>query len=65
MGFRKGDKVVVIDGGADNPGTEGKEGVVFYDEPFDGLFTVKGIDGRVVEAVRGYCGYTADQLRLR
>jgi hypothetical protein len=61
--FRKGDKVTVTNGGTDNPGTEGKEGVVFDDgAESGGLIAVKGVDGRLTEAVKGYRGYTADQL---
>lgn len=61
--FRKGDQVVVIDGGADNPGTEGKTGVVVDDGSLSGgLIGVKGIDGRLAEAIKGYRGYYAEQL---
>ncbi|MGK5733307.1 hypothetical protein [Streptomyces sp. URMC 124] len=64
MEFRKGDKVVVVEGGSENPGTEGRQGVVFYDGALSGgLIAVKGIDGRLRETVQGYRGYTADQLR--
>lgn len=64
MQFRKGDKVVVIDGGTDNPGTEGRTGTVFYPGPDDdGQVTVKGIDGRLAEAVKGYRSYAPEQLR--
>lgn len=66
MAFRKGDKVVVIDGGKDNPGTEGRSGTVFYDETeADGEVAVKGIDGRVTEVIKGYRTYAPDQLAHR
>lgn len=62
--FRKGDKVTVIDGGQDHPGTEGKTGIVHDDGPYGSdLISVRGIDGRLKEAVLGYRGYTADQLK--
>lgn len=62
--YSKGDRVTVIDGGVDNPGTEGKTGTVVNDGSLSGgLIAVKGIDGKVIEALKGYRGYTADQLR--
>ena len=62
--FKKGDRVVVVSAGPENAGTVGKSGVVFYDESeADGEIAVKGIDGRLAEAVKGYRTYTADQLR--
>lgn len=62
--FNVGDKVVVVDGGADNPGTEGRTGTVVDDGSLSGgLIAVKGIQGRVKEAVLGYRGYYAEQLR--
>lgn len=61
--FSKGDKVTVTEGGSDNPGTEGKTGTVVDDGSLSGgLIGVKGIDGRITEAVKGYRGYTDDQL---
>lgn len=62
--FSKGDKVTVTSGGTDNPGTEGKTGTVVDDGSLSGgELAVKGIDGRVAEAIKGYRAYTADQLR--
>lgn len=62
--YSKGDKVTVVDGGLDNPGTEGKTGFVVEDGTLSGgLIAVKGIDSRFAEAVKGYRGYYADQLR--
>ncbi|MFL4904847.1 hypothetical protein ACJ6WF_17070 [Streptomyces sp. MMS24-I2-30] len=62
--FRKGDTVTVIDGGTDNPGTEGCTGTVVDDGSLSGgLIAVKGIDGRFAEAIKGYRGYTADQIK--
>lgn len=64
MSFKKGDRVVVTAAGPENAGTVGKAGVVDSVEPGpDPLIAVKGIDGRLAEAVKGYRGYTADQLR--
>lgn len=65
MQFKKGDRVVVVSAGPENAGTVGKKGVVFYElsDWSEGLVTVKGIDGRVTEAVRGYRSYSPDQLR--
>lgn len=60
--FRKDDRVVVVSAGPENAGTEGETGTVFYDEA-DGEVTVKGIDGRIAEAVKGYRTYSPDQLR--
>lgn len=63
-GFKKGDHVIVVAAGPENAGTVGKTGVVFDDGALSGgLIAVKGIDGRIAEAVKGYRGYTADQLR--
>lgn len=62
--FRKGDRVVVVSAGPENAGTEGETGVVFYDESeANGEIAVKGIDGRIAEAVKGYRTYSPDQLR--
>lgn len=64
--FKTGDKVTVIDGGTDNAGTEGKHGtVVDGGELSGGEIAVKGIDSRTREAVLGYRGYTANQLKHR
>lgn len=64
MEFRKGDRVRVVDGGVQNPGTEGKAGTVFYQESeADGLIAVKGIDGRLAEWAKGYRTYSPEQLR--
>lgn len=62
MRFKKGDRVVVVAASPENAGTVGKTGVVFYDEA-DGEIAVKGIDGRLAEAIRGYRAYSPDQLR--
>lgn len=57
--FRKGDKVTVTTGDA-----KGKTGTVKSDgSKSGGLIAVKGIDGKATEAVRGYRGYTADELK--
>ncbi|MEV7975402.1 hypothetical protein [Streptomyces sp. NPDC086519] len=62
--YKIGDRVTVVSAGPDNPGTEGKTGVVVDDDSLSGgLIAVKGIDGRIAEAVKGYRGYYAEQLR--
>lgn len=62
--FKKGDRVVVVVASPENAGTVGQAGVVFYDESeAAGEIAVKGIDGRIAEAVKGYRTYTPDQLR--
>ena len=63
-GFNKGDRVVVVSAGPENAGTEGQTGTVFYTEAeVDGQIAVKGIDGRIAEAVKGYRSYWPHQLR--
>ncbi len=62
--YKTGDRVVVVSAGPENAGTEGKTGIVVDDGTLSGgAGTVKGIDGRFVEAIKGYRAYTADQLR--
>ncbi|HEY3479617.1 MAG TPA: hypothetical protein VGL02_12040 [Streptomyces sp.] len=62
--FRKGDRVAVVAAGPENDGTVGQTGTVFYTEAeADGQIAVKGVDGRIAEAVRGYRTYNPDQLR--
>lgn len=62
--FKEGDRVVVRAAGPENAGTVGRTGTVASVEPGpDPLIAVKGIDGRVAEAVKGYRAYTADQIR--
>lgn len=56
--FSKGDKVTVTTGDA-----AGRTGTVVDDgSKSGGLMAVKGIDGRVTEAVKGYRGYTEDEI---
>ena len=63
MQCRKGDRVTVTNPSSDNRGTKGKRGVVVDDGSLSGgLIGVKGIDGRVAEAVKGYRGYYAEEL---
>ena len=58
MGFRKGDKVTVMTGDA-----KGRTGIVVDDgSKSGGEIAVKGIDGRLTEANKGYRGYMADEL---
>ena len=62
--FKPGDRVIVVAAGPENAGTVGETGTVVDDGALSGgLIAVKGIDGRLAEAVKGYRGYTADQLR--
>ncbi|MFD4596756.1 hypothetical protein ACFWPQ_01860 [Streptomyces sp. NPDC058464] len=62
--YQTGDRVVVVSAGPENAGTVGKTGTVVDDGTLSGgLIAVKGIDGRIAEAVKGYRGYYADQLR--
>lgn len=62
--FRKGDRVTVVAADPENAGTVGKTGTVFYTEAEgDGQVAVKGIDGRLAEAVKGYRSYWPNQLR--
>lgn len=60
--FREGDKVTVTNPPANWADTKGKTGVVETTDGPDGLIAVKGIDNRIVEAIRGRRGYTADQI---
>ncbi|MFF1341108.1 hypothetical protein ACFVYT_24845 [Streptomyces sp. NPDC058290] len=63
--FRMGDKVTVVAASPENAGTEGRTGVVVDDgSKSGGLIAVKGIDNRLTESLKGYRGYTADQLKL-
>ncbi|MFF3928229.1 hypothetical protein [Streptomyces hirsutus] len=62
--FKKGDRVIVVAAGPENAGTVGKTGTVVDDGSLSGGdIAVKGIDGRVTEAVKGYRAYAPDQLR--
>ncbi|MFI9598901.1 hypothetical protein ACIHCX_03300 [Streptomyces sp. NPDC052043] len=62
--FKIGDRVIVVAADEENAGTVGKTGTVVDDGSLSGgLIGVKGIDGRFTEAVKGYRGYTADQLK--
>ncbi|KIZ16859.1 hypothetical protein [Streptomyces natalensis] len=63
MRFRKGDRVTVTNPSRENRTAKGKTGVVVDDgSKSGGLMTVKGIDGRVAEAVRGHRGFYAEEL---
>ncbi|MFE2497116.1 hypothetical protein [Streptomyces scopuliridis] len=62
--FSKGERVTVVAAGPENAGTEGKSGTVVDDGSLSGGdIAVKGIDGRIAEAIKGYRAYTADQLK--
>lgn len=63
MQFRKGDRVTVTNPSSDNRGTKGKQGVVVDDGSLSGgLIAVKGIDGRLAEALKGHRGFYAEEL---
>ncbi|CAM5393194.1 hypothetical protein STENM36S_06357 [Streptomyces tendae] len=64
MSFKKGDLVVVVAAGPENAGTVGKTGIVVDGGALSGGdVSVKGIDHRVVEAIKGYRSYMPNQLR--
>ncbi|WP_282084034.1 hypothetical protein [Streptomyces tendae] len=64
MSFKKGDLVVVVAAGPENAGTVGLVGVVVDDGVLSGGdVSVKGIDHRAVEAIKGYRSYMPHQLR--
>lgn len=63
MSFRKGDRVTVANPSRENSTAKGKTGTVVDDgSKSGGLMTVKGIDGRVAEAVKGFRGFYAEEL---
>ncbi|MET7795678.1 hypothetical protein [Streptomyces decoyicus] len=63
MSFRKGDKVTVTNPNPGNQRFAGKTGIVIDDgSKSGGLLGVKGIDGRLAEAVKGTPGFYAEEL---
>jgi hypothetical protein len=63
MQFQPGDRVTVSRPNRDNLAHHGKTGTVVDDgSKSGGLIAVKGIEGRVREAVGGYIGFYAEEL---
>jgi hypothetical protein len=63
MQFQPGDTVTVTNPAPDNAAYRGKTGTVLDDgSKSGGLIAVKGLDGRIREAVAGYRGFYADEL---
>lgn len=63
MTIRPGDRVTVTNPNPDNAAYRGKTGTALDDgSKSGGLIAVKGLDGRLKEAVAGYRGFYADEL---
>lgn len=63
MNFSKGDRVTVTNPNPGNQRFAGKTGVVADDgSKSGGLLGVKGIDGRLAEAVKGIPGFYPEEL---
>jgi hypothetical protein len=63
MTFRTGDRVTVTNPSPENAKYRGKTGILLDDgSKSGGLMAVKGLEGRVKEAVAGYRGFYADEL---
>ncbi len=61
--YRTGDRVTVTNPVGKNKSAKGKTGVVVDDgSKSGGLIGVKGLDGRLAEAVKGYRGFYAWEL---
>ncbi|MFF8784794.1 hypothetical protein [Streptomyces sp. NPDC015125] len=61
--FCKGDRVTVTNPNPGNARYRGKTGTVVDDgSKSGGLLGVKGIDGRLAEAVKGIPGFYAEEL---
>jgi ribosomal protein L21E len=64
MTFRTGDRVTITDPAPERAAYRGKTGTVVDDgSKSGGLIAVKGLDGRLKEAVAGYHGFYADELK--
>ncbi|MFJ6566599.1 hypothetical protein ACIQNU_04215 [Streptomyces sp. NPDC091292] len=62
--FKPGDRVIVIAADPGNAATVGEFGTVIDDgSTSGGRIAVTGIDCPLLEEIRGYRTYTADQLR--
>jgi len=63
MTIRPGDRVTVTNPHPENAAYRGKTGTVVDDgSKSGGLIGVKGLDGRLTEAVAGYRGFYANEL---
>jgi hypothetical protein len=63
MTIRPGDRVTITNPHPENAKYRGKTGILLDDgSKSGGLMAVKGLDGRVKEAVAGYRGFYADEL---
>lgn len=63
MTYRPGDRVTITNPTPENAKYRGKTGTVVDDgSKSGGLIPVKGLDGRVREAVAGYRGFYAEEL---
>lgn len=61
--FQPGDRVTISNPSRENSAHRGKTGTVHDDgSRSGGLIAVKGIQGRVREAVGGYIGFYANEL---
>lgn len=63
MPFKLGDRVTITRPHPERAAYRGKTGTVIDDgSKSGGLIGVKGLDGRIREAVAGYMGFYADEL---
>lgn len=63
MQFQTGDTVTVTNPSPENVAYRDRTGTVLDDgSKSGGLIAVKGLDGRIREAVAGYRGFYADEL---
>lgn len=63
MPFKPGDRVTITNPSRENAAYRGKTGTVLDDgSKSGGLIAVKGLDGRIREAVAGYRGFYANEL---
>ena len=61
--FRKGDRVAVTNPSPENARYRGRTGTVTDDgSKSGGLIGVKGLDGRLAEAIKGTPGFYAEEL---
>lgn len=63
MPFKTGDRVTITRPAPERAAYRGKSGTVIDDgSKSGGLIAIKGLDGRIREAVAGYVGFYADEL---
>lgn len=63
MTYRPGDRVTITSPAPERAAYRGKTGTVIDDgSKSGGLIPVKGLDGRLREAIAGYVGFYADEL---